>query len=159
MSNNPAEARFKIGDRIYSTAALDEISLRDLVVFNTEVAELGLPYTWADVERIGNEMADLEEEAAKQHPDAMFITGVTIWASRRAAGDQVSFLEAIDVKLKDLQFVPPKEEAPRTGPTKTRKAKSGRKGSSRVAPATPSLETPGRETTTSETSESRSVTA
>lgn len=151
-----ADARFKIGDKVYSTAALDEISIRDLVVFNTEVADLGLHYTWADVERIGNEMAEMPDQEALHHPDAMFITGVTIWASRRAAGDSVTFLEAIDIKIKDLEFLPSTQD--HVGPTKAAKksgSKSGRKGSNRAG-STTSTPTPA---TTSATSESRSATA
>lgn len=145
-------ARFKIGNKVYSTSALDEISLRDLVVFNTEVSELGIPYSWADVERIGTEMADMTEEEAKRHPDAMFITGVTIWASRRSAGDEVTFLEAIDVKLKDLQFLPSTEDKRPSG--KARK-KTGPKASARAG----SKEADLSAETTSETSVLKSVNA
>lgn len=148
-------ARFKIGDRIYTTAALDEISLKDLMLFNSQAADMGLDKTWADVERLGQALAEMTADEAGQHPDALFLTGVTIWASRRAAGDEVTFGEAIDIKLKDLEFLPSTKDH-RPNPTKARKGSSTRKGS---GPAPGAQLEGGDSTSVTETSEPRSASA
>ena len=115
-------ARFKIGTVTYSTAALEEISLKDLVLFNSESTELGLNRTWADVERIATEIANLDENGAHAHPDLLLLLGVTIWASRRKAGENISFADAIDVPMTQILFLKSVEDR-KPGPTKARKGK------------------------------------
>ena len=41
-------AMLKIGSRVYAQPNMDDINLRDLLRFDVEVAELGLPKTWGD---------------------------------------------------------------------------------------------------------------
>lgn len=146
-------ARFKIGDKTYTTSAIDEISLRDLLLFESQAADIGLTVKWADVERKAMEMGELDPKAAEQHPDALLVTAVTIWASRRIAGDQVTFGEAIDIKIKDLVFLPPTEDH-RPNPTKPRKGSTKKKSPARasaapVEPDAPSADPEAKKTSAS----------
>jgi len=146
-------ARFKIGSKVYSTAALDEVTLRDLMLFNTQAEDMGLSERWSDVERIGCEMAALDEDAAEAHPGKMLMIGVTVWASRRLAGEQVSLEEAVDIPVKSISFLPATEDR-KPGPTKARKGppKSPAKKATRPdsVPAASSATLPDETPTTSE---------
>lgn len=110
-------ARFKIGKKVYSTAALDEISLKDLMLFNTQAADMGLTERWSDVERISQEMANMTEAEAETHPGKMLMVGVTVWAARRIAGEQVTFDEAVSIPVGSIVFLPATEDR-KPGPTK-----------------------------------------
>lgn len=146
----PAD-RFKIGSKVYRLDVLDDISLRDLMVFNRQVADMGLSITWADIERISSEMAGLSDKKASQHPEAMIMTGVSIWASRRAAGDDVTFEEAVDIPVSEIVWLEgPKDHKP--------SAKARRSPSARPAKK-PGAASSLPDQTTPETSESRSVSA
>lgn len=108
------ELRFKIDGKVYDTASVDEISLRDVLMFNKQAADMGLPATWADVERIAAETAALAEQAKADgkkpedmapHPDALLMFAVTVWASRRIAGDDVTLEQAVDVPMSSIEIV------------------------------------------------------
>jgi hypothetical protein len=146
-----AGERFKIGTKVYETDVLDTISLRDLMVFNRQVADMGLSITWADVERISAEMAEIgEADGASRHPEAMLMTGVVIWASRRAAGDDVTFEQAVDIPMSEIVWI----EAPKDHrPSK----KKGAGGSRSVQPVPSSDDEPSP--MTPPTSEPRSESA
>ena len=103
-------ARFKIGDRIYTTASLDEVSLRDLIKFNSQAAELGIAERWPDIERLAQVFDGLTEAEAEAHPDKLLLIGVTIWVSRRVAGEDLAFGDAIDIPLSQLEFIPDPED-------------------------------------------------
>lgn len=110
--------RLKIGDRVYTEAALDEVSIKDLLVFDPQVAALGLPYRWKDVEKLGEEFAQLEKDGKKAemegHPDGLFFLAVVVWVTRRTAGEDITFDEAISVPMSKIEWLPdPKDHAPK----------------------------------------------
>lgn len=110
------EMRFQIGETIYTSALLDEVSLKDLLAFNREADEAGLSLTYADIENLAVEVAALKPEEAAKHPQKLVLIAVTIWASRRAAGEKISFGDAIDVPLSKIKWLPVTQD--RVGPTK-----------------------------------------
>ena len=118
------DARFRLHGKLYSTAALDEISLKDLVLFNSQAEEIGMARKWSDVERAAFEVASMTPAEADLHPDKLLVIAVTIWASRRMAGDLVTFGEAIDFPVKDIEFLPATEDR-----------KPGKRNGARKAPA------------------------
>lgn len=126
--------RIKVNDKVYSSRTLDEISLKDLIRFNTEAAELGIPERWADIEQMVGEIDQLTEAEAAKHPGKLLLIGVMLWVARRAAGEDVTFAEAVDVPLAQVDFLPdPEDRKPgkRTGAKRTATApKSARGGSS-----------------------------
>ena len=113
--------RFRIGEKVYQTTALDEISLKDLVLFNGQAEEIGLSYRWHDVERLAQEFEELSEAEAEAHPDKLLLIAVTVWVARRAGGDVVTFGEAIDIPMARLEFLPDAEDK------RPPKAKGGKK--------------------------------
>ena len=46
------------------------------------------------MERVSEEMSAADKDEAEKHPDALLMLGVTIWATRRIAGDEVTFGDA-----------------------------------------------------------------
>lgn len=129
-------ARFKIGKKVYTTAALDEVSLRDLVLFNTQAADMGLDAKWSDIERIAGEFDAMTEAEAEKHPDALLMIAVTVWVSRRVAGEDLTFGDALDFPLSQLDFLPePKDRQPG-------KAKGAKKPRKSTQPSAPVAEPP-----------------
>lgn len=112
-------SRFSINGKVYSTSALDEVPLRDLILFNTQAAEMGLSERWNDIERIATDFATLTPKQADQHPDKLLVFAVTIWVSRRMAGEDLTFGQAVDIPLSSLQMIPdPADKKPKANPTK-----------------------------------------
>lgn len=145
--------RIKIGDKVYPTVARDEISLRDLMLFNTQAEEFGV--TWGDVEQVMGEWEGLTEEQAERHPQKFLVIGVTLWMSRRAAGEDVTFSEAVDVNLADVDFLPePQDKSP--GKAKAAKKKAP-KASGLVAAPQPDADR--EQTSAPQDSEKRSIPA
>jgi len=121
--------RFKIDQKTYDTGSVDEISLRDVVLFNSQAADMGLPATWADVERIAGEMAERTEKDGP-HPEALLMFAVTVWAARRIAGEDVTLEQALDVPMTSIEIVEarkaPKDRQPK------KKGSGSSKGSGRA---------------------------
>ena len=110
-------ARFSIDGRMYNTASVDQISLKDLVLFKSQCADIGLPITWPEVERAVDEISVMSTKDAGNHPEFLTVIAVTIWISRRTAGDDLPFGDAIDVKMSSLTFLP-EPEVRKPNPTK-----------------------------------------
>jgi hypothetical protein len=149
--------QFRIKDVTYNGAALDQLSLKDILLLEKGTAELGRPLKWGEIEQWTTELdrlvaiqadetrtALVREKAAKEHqdhPGAMWVMALVIWASRRLAGESISFEEAISFPVRDLQWVAePANRASRraANPTKARPATpkgSGRAASQRPAAA------------------------
>lgn len=90
--------RFKIEDKVYESVGIDEISLADMMTFNRDAEPLG--FSWADVERIAS------DEAEPQGNEKFIIMAVTIWLARRNAGEALSFADATEVKMTDIDILP-----------------------------------------------------
>jgi hypothetical protein len=119
-----SDVRFKIGDKTYDTGAVDQISLRDVVLFNRQSADMGLGVTWADVERIAGEMAGMTEKDAA-HPEALVMFAVTVWAARRIAGDDVTLEEAVDVPMASIEILEARKAPKDHQPKKARRPAAG----------------------------------
>jgi hypothetical protein len=80
------------------------------VLFNTQAADMGLAEKWSDVERISAEFDAMSEAEAENHPDKLLMIGVTVWVSRRASGEDLSFGDALDFPISSLDFLPEPED-------------------------------------------------
>ncbi|HJR90330.1 MAG TPA: hypothetical protein VJ782_09265 [Aeromicrobium sp.] len=126
--------RFQFRGKIYSTAALDEPSLRDLMHLKTDLAEVGINATWSQIERAAVEIQDMTEDEAEQHPLGLVLYAATIWAARRAEGEVVRLSEVLDLRPSEVVWLPSTED--KSGP-KAPKKKAAKKAS--VQPAAPAL--------------------
>jgi hypothetical protein len=95
-----------IDGNVYQAATIDTLSIKHALQFDRECREHGYPLTWRDVERVRAEMSVLATDDERQeHPDALLLTAVTVWASRIAAGDAVTFDEVISAPLGSMRFI------------------------------------------------------
>lgn len=137
--------KFKLHDRTYDLGTLDRLSLVDILMMEKETRDFGNPLKWSDVLRIMAEVEALPTKAeVEAHPDILWMSAITIWASRRLAGDKVTFIEAIDFPMSDMTWIadPQDKKAP-AGPTKPTRARpgSGRAAKRPVAAVTASPRT------------------
>ena len=123
-------ARFVIDGKTYTTTALDEVPLKDLIRFNTEAGDMGLKERWNSVQSAAVEMDAMTTAEAENHPDSLLVMAVTIWVSRRLAGEDLAFGDAIDVPMNRIKFLA--DPGDRKGPTKGA-AKKARPKASAVA--------------------------
>lgn len=131
-------ARFTIDGKVYTLGAVDDISLKDLVLFNTQAADMGLTERWNDVERVATEINALTPEQAESHPDKLLMTAVTIWVARRLAGDDLSFGDAIDLPLSKVKWIAdPGDKKAKTNPTKPRKPQASAEVDAQLEPDAP----------------------
>jgi hypothetical protein len=132
-----AEMRFQLGDKIYTAAEIDLLTVKDVLVFEKEAADLGRPMKWGQIEAWALELngyyqtiADEKvspaqraeaERAVKDHEGVLWVIAMTIWASRRLAGEAVTFDQAIDFPMRDLRWLPSTQDRKAaTNPTKAR---------------------------------------
>lgn len=142
--------RFRLNGKTYEMSAINEISLKDLVLFNTQAEDMGLRnFRWDDVERTYQEISKLKspQEAAK-HPNRHLMIAVTVWISRQKAGDNVTLEEAISFGMDEIEFLPDPEDR-KPGPTRgaskrkapakkaTKKAAASRTASARATGSAP----------------------
>lgn len=90
-----------IGDVEYAQVDLSKISVGNLIRFDRETG-----MTRKGLREMGERLAAMTEEEREDSADALILTGITVWLARLGAGEDVSFEEACDVPLADLQFIP-----------------------------------------------------
>ncbi|MGX7679074.1 hypothetical protein ACSMXN_09250 [Jatrophihabitans sp. DSM 45814] len=129
--------KFMIGDRLYNDAALDQLSLKDILILEMETEKLGRPLKFAQVQgwaeefnRLADRMADKRATAAvraeaekslTEHEGALWVTAITIWASRKIAGEEITFGAAIDFPMGSLRILPePEDRKAPADPTRAR---------------------------------------
>lgn len=98
--------RFKIADKVYEASSVDRLSMGHLLRIESETEAVGCRMTWAEVQALLEELAGIAEAEAENHPAALFVIGLTVWASRLNAGETVTLAEAVDFPLGDLQWLP-----------------------------------------------------
>lgn len=116
--------RFLIEGRRYDAVDISRLTMKDMLQFEQQTAELGRRLTWADVTRWYNEMAAMPTDAAREkHPEVLWLTAVSIWAARNAAGEALTFEQAIDIPASDIKILPDTEDHQKpAGKAKPRKA-------------------------------------
>lgn len=111
--------KIKIGDKTYQRVDVDQLTLLNVIKLQTETAELGHPLTMAALRDMSDEIEKLPIGKQDEHPDVLWLIGTSIWASRLAAGEQVTFAEALSFPMSQMEFIPePGDEQP--DPTKAR---------------------------------------
>jgi len=139
-------ARIRISGKTYAVVPIQKLSLRDIIALENESAELGRPLKYADVQALAAEIEKhLEIQAAEgkkqdpsTHPDWPWFFAILVWMARRHAGEDVSFVEAIEFPLDELEMLrdPGDFKAPKDPQKPRRKAKAKAKASGRgAAPA------------------------
>lgn len=117
--------RFRIGQKTYTAAAVDRLTLKQLIQVESETADLGRRMTWTELRALSGRIADLaakDEDAAVADPDWPWFLGLIVWASRVDAGEAITFTDAIDFPLEDFEVIPePQDRKAPADPTKARR--------------------------------------
>lgn len=129
--------KFKVGETTYTAASLDELTLKMVLELEQESAELGRVLHLADIQAMANRIDSMKTDQQRgEHPDAPWVIAVTVWASRRLAGEKLTFSEAVDVPMKDLVFLKePQDHKRPANPTKRPAKVSGRAAKPRAGSA------------------------
>lgn len=118
--------RFTISGKVYEASSVDRISLANILKLEREAAELGRPLKWSQFKNMVNEASALSAEELDDYDETPWIIALTIWASRLNAGENVTFAQAVDFPLADLQWIPdPQDHKEPANPTKSPKASAG----------------------------------
>ena len=117
--------KFYIKDRLYDAAAIQSITLEQVMEFDREAKARNFGFSFADLEELNARLTKMTEQERRGDPGVLLILSLTIWASRMAAGEKVSYSEAIDVPMSDLLFVRDEEDKKKPDPRRARPA-SGR---------------------------------
>src|SRR5205085_8935228 len=92
--------------KIYAVKDAEDLSLWLLLELQAETKDTAQPLDVATVQHMQATLEKLpNDEERKRHPYAGWVLGVTIWASRRLAGEEVTFREAIDFPMRKLTFL------------------------------------------------------
>lgn len=117
--------KFILEGRTYEAAAIDRLTLGDLIRLERETADMGRPMKWSElraiIEHFEEEFTldkDFDIEADDQFP---WFLGMMIWATRRNAGEPVTFGEATEIRLGDIEVL---EDEPSVKQPQDRKRKA-----------------------------------
>lgn len=134
--------RIVLRGKTYTILKPSDLTLKMLLQLEIETEQFGKRMTLADFERLDAEWAAhrASTAGASIHPAAVWLVAVTVWASKRLAGEEVTFEDAIDFSFDEIKAVPtPQDRKPPAGrkaaPRKARpsKAASGRAGARQAA--------------------------
>ncbi len=126
--------RIRVGDREYPLKYVEELTLLDLLTLEAQTRNIDpsrplTMYVLRGMERsVAKAIAGLSGPArvaaGEAHPDAPWLFAVMIWAARRAAGEDVTFAQAIEVDPADIEYVREAGDEPEPDPLARRSAAS-----------------------------------
>ena len=128
---------FRIGENVYTPAALDRISLRNLIRLEAETVQLGRPMRWSELRALSDRVSTLKDSELEECDDFPWYLGMLIWAARLEAGEVVTFSEAIDFPMGDLEMVPDEGDDDVTPTPRKARPVSGRAAARRPADRKP----------------------
>lgn len=98
--------KVRIQGRVYDVESAQDLTLKDILTIESQFAQLGIPLAWSDLLELTEEFKTLSQDAVKSHPKAPIVIALMVYATRRAAGDEVTVSEAIDFPMSELEFIP-----------------------------------------------------
>jgi hypothetical protein len=150
-----AAERFRVDGKTYRVDALDEISLKEMLLFDDQAEDMGLRARWADVEQATIELQGATAKDFASHPRNKLIISAAIWVARRLSGEEISLDAAVGVPFKNFEWIEsPKDHAP-----SAKKTAKPRSRSVRPVPNSDDEPPVHLPTPSSETSEPRSESA
>lgn len=105
--------RVRINGKSYQLAAPAELSLRDLIELERVTTAMGMPVNLGILEEWQAEINAIKAPTKAErnrlvgaNPHAQWMFAVNLYASRRKAGDEVTFDECLDMSPMDAQWEP-----------------------------------------------------
>jgi hypothetical protein len=86
---------------------VSDLSLKRTLELQRELVTTGISSarTWGEVQGLMNEFMGMTPGERARHPEALFLTALTIWAARVGSGEDLTLLDACDVPLSAVQWV------------------------------------------------------
>ncbi len=113
--------RFQIGATVYEASSIQRLSLGQILDLERQTEAFGKPMTWSQIQAMMSALEGVSAEEFGGHDHAPWVIALTIYASRTAAGESLSFAEAIDFPMGDLKILPaPADRSASARPTKAR---------------------------------------
>lgn len=121
----------------YKAAALEDLPLWAVARLRRELRELE-DYTdlrtWGDVRRARDEIRLLPPGQRDQHPEAVFMSCLMVWAAQAAAGESIALLDAIDHPLSEIVWQrEPGDPSPEAGEGEGKARRPSGSGAARPA--------------------------
>lgn len=114
-----------INGKKYPGTSMSDLSLKRTLELQRELVTTGISSarTWNEVQSLMEAFIRMKPAERANHPEALFLTALTIWAARVAAGDDVTLLEACDIPPSAVQWVAEPEDHAEGAPGKARARK------------------------------------
>lgn len=118
-----------INGKTYPGTSMSDLSLKRTLELQRELVTTGISSarTWGEIQGLMNEFMGMTPGERAHHPEALFLTALTIWAARVGSGEDLTLLDACDVPLSAVQWVAePADSLPqRSGKASARKKPAG----------------------------------
>ncbi len=87
--------RFVLDGKTYNTDAVANLSLADVLQYESEAKVNGWP-SWAEVEQAMGEAQALPQDEMRRHPGTMMWLALATWRARREGGERLTYAESIE---------------------------------------------------------------
>jgi hypothetical protein len=133
--------KLKLAGVLHTVPAYDEVPLKDVLLFDSQAEDLGIPERWVDVEEAAVYASQLDPKN-DQHAALAWARGrqnrvlvaATIWLTLRHAGKDVTLSEATEITPSQIEFVdPPKDHRPKKAAARKSTRTSGRAAGARAS--------------------------
>lgn len=100
----------QIGGKRYPVRSLEDLSLRLAAQLQHELGSgafdrITSVRSMDELRDVLGEWGNLPKAEKVRHPEAMFLTCLTIWASRSMAGEDLTLLDAVDVPVSSVEWL------------------------------------------------------
>jgi hypothetical protein len=95
----------KISGKTYRLAGPEDLTLDDYLQFELQTRDYGMPLTIGQIIVARAELGALDLAEGLQHPLVHACSAATIWMCRRAAGEKVTFADAVKIPVSEVEEV------------------------------------------------------
>lgn len=98
----------EIGGKRYPLTNIEDLTLKQSMLLQREMnahPEMTSIRSLRELREVLADYAELIPEAQEAHPESVFLLAVTVWATRIAAGEDLSLLDAVDVPISQIHWI------------------------------------------------------
>lgn len=120
----------EIAGKRYPLTHIEDLSLKHAMLLQRELAanpEISSLSTWGEIRWFWAEYMAMPKAERIVHPEALFLTALSVWASRVTAGEDLSLLDAVDFPAAQIRWIPePSDRQAGEGPGKPKRPAESR---------------------------------
>lgn len=105
--------KIKVNGKAYPRAHHSQLTLGRIVELQaglTALGGIGGVSTWGEVQAAAAELLALPVDVQPRHPHWPLFYVLTVWSSMLKAGEDVAFMDILDLSQDDIEFVPDPED-------------------------------------------------